>query len=195
MKLALALGSLVLVPWSSVRPQEPSAPGALARARVLDARTLEVVRSDAAGERRSELTLADLPPGTRLHAALATPYQESGLAVGLVLAVGEGFEYRYLCRREGDTHGARAVVGPPQDNDGWWLSQPLFAEVGAPYRIVEVHNPGSDTLELTFRRGVPSVKHEVARLDEIVVVDDCPGYFPGSLEGKVHRIQASGRPL
>src|SRR6187402_1747128 len=113
MKLALALGSLVLVSWPSLHPQLQSVPvarnSAEVRARVLDARKLEVVRSLASGERRSELTLADLPSDARLREVEAAPYMESGVVIGLVIEVGGRFEYRYLCQRQGDEGGSRAV--------------------------------------------------------------------------------------
>jgi hypothetical protein len=192
MKLVLALGSLVLVPWSSVRPQESPAPAAEARARVLDARTLEVVH----GERRHELALADLPPGTRLHAVAAAPFLETGLVVALALELEQGFEYRFLMQREGDGGGARAVLGTPREFSDWELSGALHADVGAAYRIVEVHNPGGDTLELTLRRGVPHVQRDGAvGLDEILIVDECPGVHSAAGTGWVKRIRMSGRAL
>lgn len=200
MKLALALGSLVLVPWSSVRPHMRSAPAvqvsaAQAGARVLDARRLEVVRSDPNGESRSELTLADLPADARLHEVVAAPYMESGLVVGIVLAVEGGFEYRFLCQREGDAGGARDVFGTARELSQWWLSLPLFQGGGPAYRIVDVHHPGGDSIELTFRRGAIRVQGDHVELDEVVVVDTCPSGLSAQLGGWVHRIQVSGRRL
>lgn len=185
MKLALALGLCALTPWFAA----PAAPSV--GVRILDARTLEVVQD---GE-RSVLTLADLPAGARLHAAEASRLMESGTVAALVVEVADGFEYRYLCRREAAGWDTREVAGAPDRNAGWWVSAPLFAEPGEPYRIVEVHPSQSDAFELTFRRGWPVRGNEV-RLDEVIVADSCPGWFAsGELPGFVHVIRAEGRRL
>jgi len=182
-KLALALALCALTPWFAAPASESVG------ARVLDARTLELAQGGATGV----LTLAGLPEGARLHAAEAARLMESGTVVALVIEVADGFEYRYLCRREAGGWDARAVIGPPQENDGWWLSAPLFREAGQAYRIVEVHASQSDAFELTFRRGWP-VRGSEVRLDEILVVDSCPGYFGGGeLPPPVTVIRAEGR--
>lgn len=187
MKLVLVLTLLAVFPWPVVRPV--SAHEIDCSARVSGARTLEVAR----GAVRSELTLADLSPEARIVAVEIVPYMESGVALGLSIALGDGFEYRYLLQREGDVGGERRVAGRPAKITDWLLSAPLFADLGAVYRIVDVHSPGGDTLELTFRRGVPETPE---RLDEVVVVDVCPGWFgEGGLAPFVQRMRATGRPL
>jgi hypothetical protein len=189
-KLALALALCALTPWIAARAPGSESPAV--RARVLDARTLQLEQDG----RQSVLTLTELPEGARLQAAEAERLLESGTVVALVVQVGPGFEYRYLCRREAGGWGARQVAGEPQASDGWWLSAPLFAEPGDAYRIVEVHSSGSDAFELTFRRGWPSVHGDEVRLDEVIVADPCPGRPPGGgLPSWVHVIRAEGRRL
>jgi hypothetical protein len=59
-----------------------------------------------------------------------------------------------------------------------------------------VHNPGGDTLELTLRRGVTHVQRDGAvRLDEILIVDECPSFSSAAGSGWVKRVRVSGRPL
>lgn len=189
MKSALALVPLVLLPWSSARaPQAPHAE-VEARARVLDARTLEVVQGTA----RSVMTLAELPAGARLHALEAAPLMESGTVVAVVVEVEGGFEYRYLCRRQAGEWGPRSVGGDLQASDGWWLTSALFREAGEPYRIVDAHSPGGDSIELTFRRGSVDVRGTEVRLDEVLVVDDCPSFQSGTESPWVHVVRAEGR--
>lgn len=173
MKLALALGLCALTPWIAARA--PAVHPGEAHARILDARTLEVVQGDEA----SVLTLSDLPEGARLHAVEASRLLESGSVVALVVELAEGFEYRYLCRREARAWGTHRVSGPAADSEGWWVSAPLFHANGGAYRIVEVHSSQSDAFELTFRRGW-SVRGNEPRLDEVLVVDSCPGDFGGA---------------
>jgi hypothetical protein len=163
MKLAFALGLCALTPWIPV--QVPEAGSDAVRASVVDARTLRLEQDG----RQSVLTLAELPAGARLQAAEAARLLETGTVVALVAQVGQGFEYRYLCRREAGEWGVRQVAGAPPASDGWWLSAPLFAAPGEAYRIVDVHASESDAFELTFRRGWPSVRGDEVRLDEVIV--------------------------
>jgi hypothetical protein len=189
MKSALALGSLVLLPWLSARsPQAPHSEAEV-RARVLDARTLEVVQ----GSGRSVLTLAGLPAGARLHALEAAPLMESGTVVAVVVEVEGGFEYRYLCRRQAGEWGTRSVGDDLQASDGWWLTPALFGERGDPYRIVDVYSPGSDSFELTFRRGWPSIRGAEVRLDEVIVTDECASSGSSTTSPWVHVIGVQGR--
>lgn len=196
MKLALALTLFLLAPRIPFLPPQTSAHDVEASARVIDARTLEVVRRDASGERRSELTLADLPADARLHAVEAATYMDTGLVVALAIEVDEVFEYRFLLQREGDAGGARAIVGSPVERSDWGLSGALFTDAGAPYRIVDVHNPAGDSLELTLRRGVAWVQRDSSvSLDEVLIVDGCPSFGSAAGSDWVKRIQVSGRPL
>ena len=76
---------------------------------------------------------------------------------------------------------APAGEAPELGHSGWFLSPPLFTSSGAPYRIVDVHCPGTDALEITFRRGWPNVSKEDIELDEKVFFDTCPGDFGAAL--------------
>jgi hypothetical protein len=188
-KLALALGLCALMPWFVARA--PGADPEGAHARIVDARTLEVVQ----GNDSSVLTLSDLPDGARLHAVAASRLMESGTVVALVVELAQGFEYRYLCRREARAWGTHAVSGRSEESDGWWTSVPLFQADGGAYRIVEVHPSQSDAFELTFRRGWPLRGNE-PRLDEVLVVDSCPGNFGGDrLPPSVTVLRAEARRL
>ncbi|HVS19951.1 MAG TPA: hypothetical protein VMT18_15205 [Planctomycetota bacterium] len=189
MKLAPALGLCALTPWIAARAPAVEEETATVRARVLDARTLEVTW----GERRSTLTLAELPEDARLHAAEAAPLLESGTVAALVLQVADGFEYRYLARRETGGWDTTTVAGRPEESEGWWLSAPLFAAGGHAYRILDVHNPGGDSLELTFRRGAVDARRAEVRMDEVLVVDDCPSFPSSGNSPWVHVLRVEGR--
>lgn len=145
------------------------------------------------GDARAVLTLDTLPQGARLHTVDAAPLLESGTVVAVVVQFEDGYEYRYLCRREAGAWGARTVTDDWQASGGWWLTQPLFRERGEAHCFVEVHSPGGDAFEITFRRGWPSVRGEEVRLDEVIVTDECASATSSSTSPWVHVIGVQGR--
>ena len=140
--------------FPAVGPDAPAGPGVLVR----------------------EVELADAIGGARLREARGTRFADSGVALALALDLPDGgTEYRYAVTRDlglCPPLAAAAAAGAPAPG-GWSLVAPIFRAVGAPYRIVEVHNPGSDALEITFRRGWPGTS--ASAVDERIFVDTCPG--------------------
>lgn len=163
----------------------PASMDLLAEAQVGDLGTVSVsapgeralsVRVEHAGSvREQRFELDALPAGARVRAATLGAWQ-NGVAVGLAIEEGSSTSYRYLIS---DKAPARPLALKSSElvdrNEGWCMSQPLFVSSGAPYRIVEVHCPGSDALEITFRRGWPSLNAAEPQLDERVLFDSCPG--------------------
>jgi hypothetical protein len=56
-----------------------------------------------------------------------------------------------------------------------------------------VHNPGGDSLEITFRRGsVPLARSKDVQLDELVFVDTCPGSPEVLQPGRAELLRVAG---
>jgi hypothetical protein len=54
------------------------------------------------------------------------------------------------------------------------LTDPIFTSTGEPYRIAEVHCPGADNIEITFRRPFDQFRNK-GLLDEKIYVLPCGG--------------------
>ena len=129
-----------------------------------------------------DLDLDALPENARLLTAQLGAFGDEGLAVLLAIESGAEVQYRYLftpgdpLRGELVAGDAFAAAGAGPENP-WSLSEPLFTSSGEPYRLVEIHNPGGDSLEMTFRRGsLQGVRDRSAALgvDERIIHDVCP---------------------
>ena len=135
--------------------------------------SVKVERAGSVREQRFELDA--LPAGARVRAATLGAWQ-NGVAVGLAIEEGSSTTYRYLISDKAPARPLALTSAELVDrNEGWCMSKPLFASTGSPYRIVEVHCPGGDALEMTFRRGWPSLHAAEPELDEKVFFDNCPG--------------------
>jgi hypothetical protein len=146
-----------------------------------------------AGSSHRDLHLSGLPDGARLQAVRCSAFMDSGVMLALVTAEGESYSYRYAGTRRlaSDATTERTERSPTQITS-WGLSDPIFTEGGAPYRIVDVHNPGSDSLEITFRRGAPGLSDRgTPELDELIFVDTCPGFPVGLQAGRSGLLRAS----
>ena len=128
------------------------------------------------GATRRELDLATLPEGQRVIEARVSGFMDSGLVLALAIEEGDQRSYRFALTRElAPAVEAETAGSTTAGVTSWWLSQPIFSDPGAPYRIVDVHNPGGDSLEITFRRGFFRLdRSRAAQLDELVFVDTCP---------------------
>ena len=147
-----------------------------------------------AGATRRELDLATLPEGQRVIEVRASGYTDSGLVLALTIEEGEQRSYRFALTRElAPALEAETAASTAASPTSWWLSPPIFSDPGAPYRIVDVHNPGGDSLEITFRRGtVPLARSHGARLDELVFVDTCPGSPQVLQPGRAELLRVAG---
>ena len=128
------------------------------------------------GPTRRELDLATLPEGHRVIEVRGSGYMDSGLVLALTIEEGNQRSYRFAVTRDlAPALNTETVGSTITGLTSWWLSQPIFSDAGAPYRIVEVHNPGGDSLEITFRRGFVQLdRSRDPQMDELVFVDTCP---------------------
>ena len=231
MKLALvslvgmSLCTLIQVPPNARAAEAPAdvcwSPG-LGRIelRGTSERKLRLEIDGPTGKSQRELELASLPEGQRVIEAKVSGFTQSGLVLALTIEEGNQRSYRFALTRElAPGPVAETASSKPAGVTSWWLSQPIFSDAGAPYRIIDVHNPGGDTLEITFRRGfvqlegskvlsntvsttnypldrVPGgMPPSVAPLDELVFIDSCP--LPGEVlqpgRAELWRVVASPR--
>jgi hypothetical protein len=114
---------------------------------------------------------------------------KSGLVLALTIEEGDQRSYRFAPTRQLAPGLEAEIVGNISDGmTSWWLSQPIFSDPGAPYRIIDVHNASSDYLEITFRRGFARLdRFSEGQLDELVFVDPCP--FAASADFQAGRTQ------
>jgi hypothetical protein len=195
MKLMALATCLALIAWHPTAPPdlraaEASAPldatvtrdGHVVTVSVGAPGSLRFSAQRDAGSQTLDLDLAPLPADARVIAAQLGAFGDHGLAAALAIETGGATEYRWLYT-SGDplqgrllATGADGLPAKHSAND-WTLSGALFSSTGAPYRLVDVHNPGGDSLELTFRRGeLKNVRQPSAGLglDERVLHDFCP---------------------
>ena len=196
---ALAIGCVVWLGWAPL--------GAMAGPRPLDSTIMsddEVVLISQVGDRTLRFTVRRegrlhnrnlfvprLPAEARIREVRASSFRD-GLVLGLAVQSGETTSYYYMCTM-GDVMACEvAPHDRPRLYDSWVLSVPLFSSTGQPYRIVDVWNPGGDSVELTFRRGMlggvqvggPPV------VDERIFHDKCPP-FPGLVARKTGLVSVS----
>ncbi len=162
-------------------------------------RNLRLEIEGPAGATRRELELATLPADRQVIQARVAAFMESGLVLALVVEEGDRRSYRFALTRElaPDRPTEEVQSAPSAELTTWWLSEPIFSDAGAPYRIVDLHNPGGDSLEITFRRGsIPLGRMQESSLDELVFVDSCPGPEAAVLQpgrSNLLRLTSTGR--
>lgn len=123
------------------------------------------------GDRVVRPPLGRLPDGARVVAARIAPYR-GGVALGLV--VRSGGEHTYHLLHDGT------------DGRSWILSDPIFRDGGEPFRVVDVHNPGGDTLQLTFHRG--HLRIGGSGLEAKVYTDTCPLFTSVGVKGRTELV-------
>ena len=108
-----------------------------------------------------------------------------GLILALAVRGDAGYTYHFL-----HNGGGGRGWSPKQE---WLLSEPLFTDAGAPWKIVDVVNPEGDTLQITFQRGVLKRGDKILRGLEVRVYSDvCPQFPKGG--GRVACRVRAGRP-
>ena len=195
MKLMALATCLALIAWhpgagSAPRVADGAAPldatvtrdGLVVTVSVGSPRSLRFSAQRDTGPQTLDLDLAPLPDDARVIAAQLGAFGDHGLAAALAIETGSGTEYRWLYTTGDPLQGRLLAPGPGElaakkSANDWTLSGALFSSTGAPYRLVDVHNPGGDSLELTFRRGELHNVRQPSRglgLDERVLHDVCP---------------------
>lgn len=126
--------------------------------------------------------VSGLSPEGRITEARCGPWLGQEMVVVLAIQHGETTEYRYALsafRVPGGVGLGLSGSNNFVDRDRlWFLANPLFTSTGDPFRIVSVndHNQGSDSLEITFRRGWIRRQEEAAKIEEKILFDSCGGY-------------------
>jgi hypothetical protein len=193
MKIVILVAGAALIAWTLQDPVPPSTAtrpvdatvtrdGQVVSVTVEQPRALRFHAQRETGLVTHDLDLSSLPPDSSVVSAQLGAFSEHGLAVALAIATDAGTEYRWLFTLGDPLAGELLARGPiakpgPETMNGWTLSGPLFTSSGAPYRLVDIHNPGGDSLELTFRRGELQGVREGGgslSLDERIVHDTCP---------------------
>jgi hypothetical protein len=160
---------------------------------------LTVKIRDAAGAttvRNVELDVLD-PKSVVVEARAASFIAKEGLVIGLAAQTGETTSYHSLLIHRLADEPADARTNRrdgPAGRAHWWLTTPIFTSTEARYRIVDVHNPGSDSIELTFRRGYVDTRRGEPRMDEKIYVNDCPGGEDPKIAGSLLDISATRLP-
>ena len=114
--------------------------------------------------------LDELTPGARVEDGLVSswkgkPRHPSGLALALAVREGDQLVYRI------------AIVRDSLSLE-WAVTEPIVRTLGAPFRLVELKNIGSDSIELSLRRGtipIRSIEKLAQRVEELVFADNCMG--------------------
>jgi hypothetical protein len=161
---------------------------------VLDQRFLPqfgVVTISAEGSRLDVRTEKDgsktehefaLPEG-RIVEARCGPWLGEQMVIALAVQTGETTSYPYVLSALGkarDWSPEPALLPHFLDPERhWFLTSPVFTSTGTPFRIVSVndHNNGSDSFEITFRRGWMKRLEEAAKIEEKILFDSCGGYI------------------
>ncbi len=143
---------------------------------------LTVKIRDAAGSTTVRNLVLDLldPKSVVVEAHAASFLAKEGLVIGLAALAGETTSYHSLLIHRLADEPADARTNRrdgPGDRAHWWLTTPIFTSTGERYRIVDVHNPGGDSIEITFRRGYadPRDRNGNPHVDEKIYVNVCPG--------------------
>jgi hypothetical protein len=100
----------------------------------------------------------EIPEG-RIVEARCGPWLGEQMVIALAVQQGETTSYPYVLSALGKTRewtqDASLLPHFVDPERHWFLTNPLFTSTGTPFRIVSVndHNHGSDSFEITFRRG------------------------------------------
>jgi hypothetical protein len=209
MRFLLLFALLVPPQAPSPTPGPAAAATPLAREWVPDVGELRVdalgplqLRVAVLGERPRtlDIDLEGFAPDARVLAARATSFMETEVVLALAVGSSRTTSYHYLLRRpaEGEQEVARVRLAPGASQHAWGLSPALFESEGEPYRLVDLHNVGGDTIEITFRRGFPQAVRfgggpDAIDVDEKLYYDVCPS--PLKVFGRLYEVtSATARP-
>jgi hypothetical protein len=133
----------------------------------------------ATSTRRLDLDLLD-PKAIVVEAHSASFIAKEGLLVALAVQTGDTTSYHSLLIGRLADQPADARTNAPEPQEGrrdWSLTKPIFTSTGERYRILDVHNPGGDGIEMTFRRGYAKAlgRDGKPQIDEKVYVNVCAG--------------------
>jgi hypothetical protein len=156
------------------------------------------IRDSAGASTVRNLDLDVLDPNSVVVEARAASFiAKEGLVIGLAAQTGDTTSYHSLLIHRLADEPADARTTRTNRRDGpsgrahWWLTTPIFTSTGERYRVVDVHNPGSDSIELTFRRGYVDTRRGEPRMDEKIYVNDCPGGEDPKIAGSLLDISAA----
>ena len=152
---------------------------------------LVVSTSGRAGHVELTIPRSAFPRESQVVAARLTSYfRGKSLALAVVVNVGGAYSYRVL------HNAAHAMEGV---HAGWYVSDPIFENSGAPFRIVEILNIGGDSIEITFRRDTAAPATRGKRRVEVKIYRDgddaLPTYCGTGLEDYVGTAWGMGQPL
>ena len=152
---------------------------------------------DASGSTSTRtLDLEVLSPDAVVVEAHASSFiATEGIVIGLAAQTGDTTSYHSLFIHKLADEPGNARTNEPTPVEGrahWWLTKPIFTSTGDRYRIIDVHNPGGDSIEITFRRGFVEVRGtDAPRIDEKLYVNICPGRTDPMTAGALLDISAA----
>lgn len=112
--------------------------------------------------------LDEIAPGARVADGLVSSWQprhSSGLALALAVREGDQLVYRI------------AIVRDSLSLE-WAVTEPIVRTLGTPFQLVAIKNIGSDSIELSLRRGtipIRSTEKLAQRVEVLVFADNCMG--------------------
>jgi len=120
------------------------------------------VRAVSGEAEPTHFDLSNLEEGTRVVAARLLIWDARGRPDEPILAVAV------------EAGGRTAYYYVERAQDGSAHCEPIFTSDGKPFRIADFHNPGSDSIEIAFRRGYVGVRGPLDPLEERYYVNECP---------------------
>jgi hypothetical protein len=125
--------------------------------------------------RKQVFELDSLPAGANVTTAKISSGRFVGTGVVITLAIEQGPSTAYYYLASSNTPTGDRPLKSSELNDvtrSWWISKPIFTSTGKPYRILDTHVNG-DSIEITFRRGLPNLIKPDGQVDEKVYFDNC----------------------
>ncbi len=142
---------------------------------------LELVLADS--RRSQDFELDDLPVTARILSGKVCSFVRDGIVIAFSIGEGESTSYHLLLSPKAPTRADPIRISdlsapergwPSTDSmPAWSLTRAIFVSTGEPYRILDMHDPGGDSLEITFRRGWPKLGAPDMRMDEKILFDPC----------------------
>jgi hypothetical protein len=125
---------------------------------------------DGTSARSQEFEIDDLPENAKILSAAVGSFVREGMVAALAIGEGETTSYHLLLSAH-TTTSAETIrsAGFSAAAPEWSLTRAVFVSSGEPYRIAEIHDPGGDALEITFRRGWPQLDQAGGLVDEKIL--------------------------
>jgi hypothetical protein len=147
---------------------------------------LSIRTADSAGVAHArDVELREVGPEADIVAAQASSFMKEGVIVAVTATAGGTTTYHELhIGRLADApdHAVANDPSRPANRFGWVFTTPIFSSTGERYRVLDLHNPGGDTIEITYRRGlVVDPNTYKPQLDEKIYFNVCPGSNPTAL--------------